>query len=199
MITLTLATGNKHKLQEIRQTLEAAGLQVNLRLPEGGMPDVEETAESFAGNAALKRDAISGRVPAGAWALADDSGLQVDALNGSPGIRSARYAGEHASDADNNRKLLDALAALPGASRAAQFVCHLAVRSPEGTCFALEGICRGVIIETPQGEGGFGYDPLFIPEGEKQSFAALPASLKNRISHRARALEKLVDLLREQG
>jgi XTP/dITP diphosphohydrolase len=154
----------------------------------GGMPKVDESAPDFAGNAALKARALRARAPAGWWLLADDSGLAVDALDGAPGVRSARFAGADGDSAANNRKLLADLAGLPPEQRGARFVCVLCLIDPAGSEHFFTGTCAGRILEAPQGTGGFGYDPLFQPDGDTRSFASMPPAEKNHQSHRARAV-----------
>ncbi len=197
-----LATSNRHKADELSRLLADHGLtRIVLQTADeaGGMPDVEETADSFSGNARLKARALWERIGGGAWVLADDSGLEVDALGGAPGLRSARYAGEGASDAENNRKLLRELENMAPASRSARFRCCLVLISPEGTEEQFEGVCEGHIAPAPAGDDGFGYDPLFIPEGYRQTFAQLGADGKDRISHRGRAWETLARHLARDG
>jgi len=177
-LRLFVATHNAHKLGEMAAILPGFDIQAD-------DPDVEETAETFAGNALLKVRAIAARHP-GAWCLADDSGLEVFALGGAPGVRSARYAGEPSDTPKNNALLLKNLA--DETDRRARFVCCCALVAPDGAEHVVEGFCPGVIAREPSGEGGFGYDPLFVPDGFTQSFAALGAAEKNRISHRGRSL-----------
>jgi XTP/dITP diphosphohydrolase len=183
---LTLATGNAHKVKE---------LQAMLGIPVRGLgsfpdfPPVVEDGDSFEANAIKKAVALARH--AGDWALADDSGLAVDALGGAPGIHSARYAGKHGDDAANNAKLLRELA--PHADRSARFVCVLALSDARGTCLTYRGECQGRIAREATGAHGFGYDPLFVPEGYGQSFAELGPDIKGKISHRARALAKLLE------
>jgi XTP/dITP diphosphohydrolase len=164
----------------------------------GGMPPVEETAVTFSGNALLKARALQKLAPAGAWVLADDSGLEVQALGGAPGIYSARYAGAGAPDGANTEKLLRELEIIPRAARAARFVCVLALLGPGGEEKIFEGECRGRIGRTLAGGGGFGYDPVFFPDGLDKTFAELGDDVKNKISHRARALQKLFNHLQAQ-
>ncbi len=184
---LVLATRNAHKTGEIAAMLADTFTVVDLReIP--GAPEVEETGETFAENAALKAVGISRFT--GGWALADDSGLEADALNGEPGVRSARFAGDHATDGENNRLLLKKLAALPGAPRTARFRCALALARDGALVETFDGAVEGILTDAPRGDGGFGYDPLFIPEGHAESFGELPADAKNAISHRSRALAK---------
>lgn len=181
-----VATHNAHKLREISQILP--GLEVAADDPEG----VEEAAPDFVGNAFIKVRAIAARHP-GAWCMADDSGLEVDALDGAPGVRSARYAGEPSDSARNNALLLKNL---EGASdRSAHFTCAIALIAPDGTEHLAVGRCFGKIALSPSGAGGFGYDPLFLPEGFATSFAELSADAKNAISHRGRALAEVRRIL----
>lgn len=162
-----------------------------------GAPEIEETGATFAANAALKAVGIS-RVVSG-LVLADDSGLEVDALGGAPGVHSARYAGVHGDDAANNAQLGRALAGRAEEERRGRFRCVM-VLAREGEVLAeFEGAVEGHLIEAPRGEAGFGYDPLFVPEGFAQTFAELGAEVKNRLSHRARALEGLVHWLQSQA
>jgi XTP/dITP diphosphohydrolase len=194
MNPLLVATRNTHKTEEITAMLAGFFEVSDLRsLPDA--PEVEETGETFADNAALKANAIS--LFTGGWALADDSGLEVDALGGEPGVRSARFAGETATDADNNRLLFTRLAELPGAPRTARFRCVLAL-SQNGTLLkTFDGAVEGRVIDSLRGPGGFGYDPLFIPDGYDETFGELPADVKNSISHRSRALTKFRAWLEE--
>jgi XTP/dITP diphosphohydrolase len=189
---LIVATRNAGKLSEIRSIL--ADLPVALRGP-GSLPEVDETGATFAENATLKvRAAVA---HSGCWALADDSGLEVDALHGQPGVYSARYGGEQArSDADRNMLLLEALDAVADELRTARFRAAIAVAAPDGRLWVCEGICDGVILREPRGSGGFGYDPLFFLPAYGQTMAELPPAIKNTISHRARALDSARRLLR---
>ena len=174
-----VATHNPHKVREIAQLLP--GVEIVSDDPEG----VEENAPDFAGNALIKVRAIAGKHP-GAWCLADDSGLEVAALGGEPGVRSARYAGEPSNTPNNNALLLKNLKGV--ADRRANFTCAIALVDPKGAEHTVVGKCFGRIAETPSGAEGFGYDPLFIPDGHEKSFAELTAAEKNEISHRGRAL-----------
>jgi len=191
-----LASSNKHKLGELEQLAAAAKLAVAFKSADalGGMPEVEENADTFVGNALIKAKALQEATEQSAWVLADDSGLCVDALAGAPGIYSARYAGAGAGDQQNNAKLLEDLTDCE--DRSAYFVCALVLIDPEGRDYLFEGRCRGKIITKSQGAGGFGYDPLFIPNTYEQTFAELGAEVKNEISHRAKALNFLADWLR---
>ncbi len=209
---LVLASANRGKQRELGELLAPLGITLRLAA-EWGLPSAEETGSSFEENALLKARHAA-RVT-GLPALADDSGLEVDALQGRPGVHSARYAGEGASDADNNARLLSELAGVvgagvgagvgaragAGAQRTARYRCVLAlVRTPEDSAPLLaRGVWEGRIAEAPVGQGGFGYDPLFIPRGEQRTVAQLPPALKQRDSHRARAVADLVAQLRARG
>lgn len=176
---LFVATHNAHKVGEISAILP--DWEIVPDNPEG----VEETAPDFAGNALIKVRAIAAR-HRGAWCLADDSGLAVEALGGAPGVHSARYAGEPCDNAANNALLLKNLKGV--VDRRAAFVCAVALVGPDGREHVVEGRCPGVVAEAPAGAGGFGYDPLFVPDGFSKSFAELAPEEKNAISHRGRAL-----------
>lgn len=181
---LVIATRNRHKLEEIRAIFAFNHLEISSALDYPHLPDVEETGMTFAENAILKARTLADAT--GRWAMADDSGLEVDALDGAPGVYSARFAGEPVNYAANNEKLLRLMAGQQ--NRAARFHTVLALASPDGRNYTVNGKCEGRIIESPRGTAGFGYDPLFVPEGEHLTFAEMPAEKKNRISHRARAL-----------
>ena len=183
-VRLLVATRNAHKLAEIRAILDWPGVALVGADEVPGLPEVEEDALTFEGNALKKARTL--RDASGLWTLADDSGLEVDVLGGAPGVFSARYAGEPTDHAANNHKLL---AALDGAeNRSARFRCVLALAAPDGREWTISGSVEGRIALSPSGTEGFGYDPLFIPDGYDQPFAAMPAQVKNSISHRARAL-----------
>ena len=183
MRRLLIATRNAHKLDEIRGLLPGVEIVGTEGWP--GVPDPEETGATFEANAVIKAEAW--RDATGLPTLADDSGLEVEALGGAPGVRSARYAGAHGDTAANNAKLLRALEGVPAERRGARFVCALALALPGGATRTLRGECRGRIVEAGRGAGGFGYDPLFVPEGEALTFGELPVETKARLSHRARA------------
>ena len=191
---LLLATNNAHKLGELAAHLGPLGIEVVSPGTVGGLPPVDEDRDTFAGNAVKK--AVSGARASGLWTLADDSGLEVDHLDGAPGVRSARYAGEPCDDGANNAKLLEALAGVPAAGRGARFVAALALAEPGGrVVLAVEGTVRGRILESPRGTGGFGYDPLF-EYGEAEgpvgrTFAEIGSEAKGAVSHRGRALAEL--------
>ncbi|MCE9610934.1 MAG: RdgB/HAM1 family non-canonical purine NTP pyrophosphatase [Chthoniobacter sp.] len=187
MRPLLIATKNAHKTAEIAAMLGVEWEVTDLNAyPE--IPASEETGETFADNAAIKALAASRLF--GGLVLADDSGLEVDALGGAPGVRSARYAGPSATDADNRAKLLRELGSFRGKERAARFRCVLVLAEDGDQRAIFDGAVEGVIIGAERGEGGFGYDALFVPEGHDETFAQLPASIKNTLSHRARAMEK---------
>ncbi len=183
---LLVATRNRHKLDEIRAILGCEGLELVSPDEVGRLPLVEETAATFEGNARQK--AVTLAVVSGLWALADDSGLEVEALQGAPGVRSARYAGPAADDGANNAKLLAALRHMP--NRSARFRCALVLAAPDGRSWSVSGACEGRLLNAPRGRHGFGYDPLFVPRGYDATFAELPAEVKNAISHRAMALRQ---------
>jgi len=185
---ILIATRNHHKLEEIRAILSVPGLDLVGADEVPGLPEVEEDAPTFEGNAIKKACTLA--LASGCWTLADDSGLEVDALEGAPGVFSARYAGPEASTPANNARLLRELAGV--ANRCARFRCVLALSAPDGRVWTVEGRCDGRILEAPRGGHGFGYDPLFVPEGYDQTFAELPGKTKNGMSHRGRALQRAV-------
>jgi XTP/dITP diphosphohydrolase len=196
-----LASNNAKKHGELSKMLAPLGFEVVLPRDVGGIPDVVEDQPTFDGNAAKK--AVSAARASGLWALADDSGLEVDALGGAPGVRSARYAGVHGDDAANNARLLRELEGVGDERRGAQFVCALALARPDGEiALAVRGVARGRILHAPRGDGDFGYDPLFlfVEPGFAQTgrgFAELDHDAKSAVSHRGRALRELVARLRE--
>ncbi len=198
-LVLVMATANHDKAAEIRQILGAAGgVRLLPRPPD--VPDVEETGDTLEANARLKAVALSAAT--GMPAVADDTGLEVDALGGAPGVRSSRYAGEGATYADNVAKLLAELDASPGRGgpRRARFRTVVMVRFPDGREVWREGVVAGTVAETPRGEGGFGYDPVFVPdEGDGRTFAELRPEEKHAISHRGRALRALAEALRREA
>lgn len=196
--TIILASSNPNKACEYETLLHGIHVQP--------MPDTfslpPETGDTFHENALIKAQAVreqflelaaAGELGAPPWVMADDSGIEVEALGNAPGIYSARYAGEGASDADNVRKLLDELAGK--ADRAARFICEIACLDPDGHLLTARGELKGVIMDEPRGESGFGYDPVFIPDGYGLTVAELGAEEKNRISHRARATLNLLSQL----
>jgi len=194
---LLVATMNEGKLREYQRLLaEVPDLELETMASLNTRVDVTEDRDTFMGNARKKASEIA--AVAGLACLADDSGLEVDALGGRPGVFSARYAGEGATDARNNEKLLEALRAVPDAERGARFRCAIVVVDAQGReLAAVDGACEGRIGHAPRGTHGFGYDPLFIPAGYEQTMAELAHETKNEISHRAEAAAKLVPILRE--
>lgn len=194
---VVLATGNTGKVRELAGMLAPLRIEV-VPQTEYGFEPVEETGLSFIENALLK--ARHACLHTGLPAIADDSGLEVDALNGAPGIYSARYAGPDASDADNNRELLAALDGLSADRRRARFQCLMVyMRHPEDpTPLISQGTWTGRILEAPRGEGGFGYDPLFLIPERNQTSAELPPEVKNELSHRGQALRGLLAQLRQR-
>ena len=191
-LRLVIATGNAHKTAEIRRILgDSATSVVDLSgYPEIG--GIEETGVTFEENAAIKALTVGRVLGDQAWILSDDSGLEVDALGGKPGVYSARYAGEGASDGQNREKLLEQMAGInfAGQSRSARFRCVMVLARGGQKLAVFEGSVEGSIAETEQGEQGFGYDSLFIPEGYSKTFGELSAEVKNSMSHRGRALEQ---------
>ena len=195
---LHLASGNAHKAAEFASLAAEADLPVEIvaATGAGGMPAVVEDAGTFSGNARKKARALRAQLPAGAWVLADDSGLCVAALDGGPGVESAYYAGPQGDSAANLRKLVATMRGVPAGRRQAYFACVLLVIDPEGREHAFEGSCEGSLRETVGGTGGFGYDPLFVPAGQTLTFAELPEGAKHALSHRGRAWAKLAAWLR---
>ncbi|ADU65294.1 RdgB/HAM1 family non-canonical purine NTP pyrophosphatase [Desulfurispirillum indicum] len=188
---IILASKNRKKLIELREILRDIGVEVySPEELEINIPDVEEDGSTFVENALKK--ARSAHLYSGLPAIADDSGICVDALGGAPGVYSARYAGDHCDDDDNNRKLLDALSEVE--DRRGRFACAIAYVDDQQS-HTVEGFCEGVVLRAPRGEGGFGYDPLFQPTGFEESFGSLPKEVKNRISHRYKAIVALKQFL----
>jgi XTP/dITP diphosphohydrolase len=190
---LLIATNNRGKREEIAALLAELPIAV-VSGAEVALPAVAETGATYAENALQKaRAAVAATSLA---ALADDSGLEVDALGGAPGVRSARFAGPDASDEDNNNLLLARLAQVPPAGRTARFVCTVALVLPDGRAIATRGSVEGVILAAPRGSGGFGYDPLFYYAPFAATFGEAPAAAKNEVSHRARAVRAMVERIR---
>jgi XTP/dITP diphosphohydrolase len=192
-LKVVLATRNAGKVREMVDILSPHGFEV-ISLQE--FPEIGEIIEdgaSFKENAMIKATTVAAHT--GLIALADDSGLEVDALDGAPGIHSSRFAGEEKDDLANNRKLLELLSDIPAEKRTARFKCVVAIAEQDGWVHIAEGSCEGVIIDEPRGEGGFGYDPLFYVPAYNKTFAELEPDVKNKISHRARALEGAIDIL----
>ncbi|TGU70313.1 XTP/dITP diphosphatase [Geomonas terrae] len=193
MKELLVASGNKGKLREFGELLRGVVDTILSPADFPDLPDVVEDGATFEENAIKK--ALSAARCTGRPVLADDSGLCVDYLGGRPGVYSARFAGEGATDADNNALLLRELAGVPAEKRGAAFHCVIALCLPDGTCRTFDGALAGVILETPRGEGGFGYDPLFMVPEYGQTFSELPMEIKNAISHRGRAMQMLKEAL----
>ena len=191
MAFIVVATTNAHKVAEYRRLLAGQEVELQSLLDFPGCPPIEETGDTFAANAAIKAAAASRycEVPA----FADDSGLEVEALNGAPGIYSSRYA---ATDAERIARVLKELEGVE--NRRARFVCAIAIAANGEVIETFEGEVRGVIAAAPAGENGFGYDPIFIPDGFDRSFAELPSAVKDRISHRANAFAKARAFVEEQ-
>ena len=192
---IIIATGNAHKVLELEQLLSGLNLRVDSARVAGGMPEVEETGKTFEANAKLKADALRALAPKEFYVLADDSGLEVDFLNGAPGVYSARYAGLGASDETNLNKLLTSLRGVEPPKRTARFRCVLCLLTPDGATNYFEGSCEGAIAEAPRGSQGFGYDPVFIPQGYEESFGELGEAVKSHLSHRAQAVQALRNFL----
>jgi XTP/dITP diphosphohydrolase len=202
-VKVVVATRNRGKLAEYRRmfqpldievvSLEEAGVDVSIELPEDG--------DTFEANAQSKTRALQRHI--GGWAMGDDSGLEVDALGGAPGVYSARYAGIEGTGPERDRanlaKLLSELVTVPDPERNARFVCSIVLLGPESARITARGTCEGRIIHSPRGTSGFGYDPVFVPDGFERTMAELGMDEKNRISHRGRALATLIERVRESG
>ena len=197
MKELLVASGNKGKLREFGELLRGVVETILSPADFPGMPEVEEDGETFEANAIKK--ARSAAYFTGRPVLADDSGLAVDYLDGSPGVYSARFAGEGASDADNNARLLRELVGVPAERRGAAFHCVIALCQPDGSCQTFDGMLAGEILEAPRGAGGVGYDPLFLVPEYGQTFSELPSEIKNAISHRGRAMAMLKEALQSKN
>lgn len=194
---IVAASRNRHKIEEIEAITKKFGMRIISR-DEAGVPpvEIEEDGQTFEENSFKKAAEIMklcGRIT-----LADDSGLMVDYLNGAPGVYSARFAGEDGNDTKNNEKLLKLMEGVPADERTAKFVSVITMVYPDGTVLTARGECPGRILTAPAGDGGFGYDPLFVPDGYEKTFAQLTADEKNAISHRAVALVELERLLSER-
>ncbi len=194
---ILVASNNMKKLGEIKSILSDLIPDITLLTLRdvGFKDDIIEDADTFEGNALIKVNALS---DFGCITVADDSGLSVDFLDGAPGVYSARYAGEPCNDDNNNKKLLSALDGVPYEKRGAKFVSVIACRFPNGEAFTVRGECPGVILDAPQGDSGFGYDPLFYHEGFGKTFAELSSEEKNTISHRGKALEAFLGVFEER-
>ncbi|MEO5371214.1 MAG: XTP/dITP diphosphatase [Magnetococcus sp. DMHC-1] len=192
-----LATHNRKKVEEFQRVLKETSLTLLDLREYPDAPEVVEDGTTFTENAVKK--ALQTARFTGLPALADDSGLEVDALGKRPGVHSARYAGPDATDRQNLEKLLVELEKCPASARTARFVCVLAMADPSGRTRTFEGRVEGHIAPAPQGENGFGYDPVFIPEGKEQTFAQMPATDKDAMSHRGRAIASLIAALHDHN
>lgn len=195
---IVAASRNQHKIDEMQAILKKFGMEIVSR-DDAGVPkiEIEEDGETFEENSYKKAYEIMKLC--GKTTISDDSGLMVDYLGGAPGVFSARFAGEDGNDAKNNEKLLTLLADVPYKEKRAKFVSVITMVFPDGETITARGECHGHIIDTPVGENGFGYDPLFVPDGFQRTFAQLTPEEKNEISHRANALVELERLLKERN
>jgi XTP/dITP diphosphohydrolase len=186
-LEILIGTGNRGKVAEIKRVLNDLPIKLQVVTDFSGIHPPVESGGSYAENAILKAHSYSSQT--GLWTLADDSGLEVTSLNGLPGLRSARFGGEGLSDAGRTSLLLSELLAVDGGERSARFICALAIAKPNGEVINVaHGICEGHIAKAPRGHEGFGYDPVFVPNGYKTTLAEMPLQLKNIISHRGKAL-----------
>lgn len=193
-LEILIGTGNRGKVAEIKRLLSDLPLKLHLIADFPGVHEPVESGSSYADNAIIKAQSYARQT--GLWALADDSGLEVTALNGLPGLRSARFGGEGLSDTDRTNLLLSKLLAVDGGERSALFICAVALAGPAGEVINVShGLCQGAIARAPSGNVGFGYDPVFIPTGYEMTFAEMPARLKSTISHRGKALAAFREFL----
>jgi XTP/dITP diphosphohydrolase len=191
---LAIASKNPHKLRELGRICRDWPVEwLTVQNHRGPWPDVDEPHDTYLHNALEKARAVAEVL--GVPAIADDSGIEVDALDGGPGPRSARFAGEGASDADNLAKLIGLVADVEPDARMARYRCVAAIAWPDGRTMHAEGTCEGALIGQPRGDRGFGYDPVFVPQGERRTMAELGDEEKDRISHRGRAFRALAELL----
>lgn len=199
-----LASGNAHKVQEFQAIADRARAESGPAVEfisakaVGGMPEVVEDTGTFVGNARKKARALKDKLGGDAWVLADDSGICVEVLDGHPGVESAYFAGPQGDPAANLRKLVEVMRDVPEGKRGAYFVCVLVLLGPGDVEQTVEERIYGTLLAEPRGGAGFGYDPLFVPTGEKESLAELGEALKNRISHRARAAQRLMAWVNER-
>lgn len=196
METVIIASTNQGKLKEFKELMKGLSVEVKSLKDFPEIGDIEENGSSFAENAYIKAKAVFDAT--GCLSIADDSGLEVDALDGAPGIYSARYAGEEKNDTANNEKLLSEMNVVSDENRGAQFHCAIVAIDQNGTRYDAEGIVRGHILRAPQGENGFGYDPLFYIEEFGCTTAELSMDEKNKISHRGQAVRQIVEILKEK-
>ena len=198
MTRLVLATRNRKKLVELDRILRAQGLRVELlTLDDVAVPEVVESGATFVENAAIKASATAAAT--GLLAVADDSGLSVDALNGMPGVLSARWAGAVADDASNLRLVLEQMADVPDVRRGASFVCVAALADPDGGLRTVEGRVEGTLLREARGAGGFGYDPIFVPHGDTRTTAQMSPAEKDALSHRGQAFRAVAELIGAGG
>lgn len=194
MSVIVVATKNVGKVRELKELLVELPLQLKDLNEFPNISEPEETGATFAENAVIK--AKSYALQTGLWSLADDSGLEVAALGGAPGVYSARYAGENATDGERITKLLNELKETPDKKRLARFVCAMAISDEKGEIkFLTEGVCEGKIALSASGKNGFGYDPIFVPLDFEQTFGELSGEIKQKISHRAKAVENIITFL----
>ncbi len=197
---LYLASGNPHKIRELQELVRNSDLKFEVlsAAEVGGMPEVVEDTGTFVGNARKKALALKALLPSDAWALADDSGICVDALGGAPGVESAYFAGPESDDKANLDKLVDSMHGVSKEERGAHYVCVLVLISPDNEEAVFEAKCEGTLADQIEGTEGFGYDPFFIPHGYNQTLGMLPAETKQKLSHRAKAWAELVAWSGEQ-
>lgn len=195
---LWIGTTNQGKLREFKQVLSTTPFIIHTPAEVRGFTPPKEDGKSFLDNARIKARSMKALKP-GQWVMAEDSGLVVEGLNGLPGIHSARYAGDHASDSENTAKLLKMIQIRSPLKRDARFECHMVVFSPEGEELVFTGTLEGEISKSQKGSGGFGYDPVFVPKGQTQTLAEMDPGTKNQLSHRAQATKKLIEKLLETG
>lgn len=198
---LYLASGNSHKVAELQKLADDCRLSVEIESARavGGMPEVVEDSGTFIGNARKKAKALRMLLPPGSWAMADDSGICVDFLDGGPGVESAYFAGPEGDDDANLQKLIETMRDVADGQRGAHYICILLVLAPDGTEHVFRGKVTGQLLISPQGSGGFGYDPLFVPDGYKLTFAEMDPVQKNALSHRARAWYALAEWLEQSN
>lgn len=197
MLEVVIATKSRPKIKEIKSILKGEKIKFLTFDDFENFPEIVEDGNSYKENAIKKAKAVAKAT--GKIALADDSGIEVEYLGGKPGIYSSRFVGENSTDEERNKEILNLLADVPESKRKARYVCVIAVSTPQGLVKTFEGVCRGRISKIPRGKYGFGYDPIFFVPSYKKNMAELPPSLKNKISHRARALNKARSYLRKLG
>lgn len=193
---LWIATHNKGKADEFKRLLEGLPIELHMAGEIRSFTPPPETGKTFLENAQIKARSLKSVVDDGDWVLSDDSGIVVEGLGGLPGVHSARYAGDHASPAENNAKILKMVHIRTPGNRSAQFECTLVLIGPDRKETVFTGIAKGTIATKEQGKNGFGYDPVFIPEGKTQTFAEMPYAEKNALSHRNQAAQKFKDHLK---